>query len=86
MKMIPISEIDSLITKCENFLSWLSSPELSQILTELQKIKQKAIASIPISKIDEKIKELSFDTVGECNCENCHHIRYAVRMLEDLKK
>jgi len=88
MKMIPISEIDSLITGLENKLyEWRNF----QVVELLKEIKQKAIPSIPISKIDEKIKEYQKRNVDIKNSSMCipewlENNEIRILALEDLKE
>ena len=84
--MIPISEIDKLITGLENKLyEWRNF----QVVELLKKIKQKAIPAIPISKIDAKIKELR-ETPDQFGSSIYYYhsevIKRVCEELEDLKK
>ena len=85
-EMIPISEIDKLITGLENKLyEWRNF----QVVELLKKIKQKAIPAIPISKIDAKIKELR-ETPDQFGSSIYYYhsevIKRVYEELEDLKK
>jgi len=93
MKMIPISEIDLLIMDLVNDLKYQEQWSvkwniISEQIRILRQTKNKAIPAIPISKIDEKIKD--FKAIAKYDPLEDPIARYVwnvvVPTLEDLKE
>jgi len=82
MKAIPISEIDSLIKAAED--TGLES--LKIVISNLRGLKEKAIPTIPISKIDEKINYLKEECWVIERGNFPEWVRVSFNILEDLKE
>jgi len=95
-EMIPISEIDSLIAEIEDTIKHIKPRDYPELLHNmrcalgfLERLQEKAIPAIPISKIDAKIKELR-ETPDQFGSSIYYYhsevIKRVCEELEDLKK